>query len=610
MVLAPLRASWDGTSAGRSQAFSWLLQRFPDRLRVFSIKLREVLRFPNPGSTIENFVSVYGAAFERLNGRSVDLDDIVEAVVRANLATSSGYMGDEAVARSTRADRSRDPLYNQLKMYAELFRTLGWLHPTPQSALNFTFTLLGEQAVAAGRDFGPLLEECVLGIIYPTPILAVKGDFDLRPFAFILRVMAACDGHLSRDEMIIGPLSAASDRGQDKLKAVIATINAARANAAKTEEFVAAVSNARKIQVNTLQNYTRWPIAVLRDLGWAARGSAKFRDGRKYGTFQLTDKGWALAKRVESAVDLRVDDAEKLPQKERVALAVIAHFRMLERSGFDIAPLEDRIVEAEAIAATALKRLGTDGRSLLFSPFQSLSLEDVAAAFPSRELKPQVGEETTRQAAATAPDGRDDRSHLFVHPNMVVSKGAGANGPDALRAELKALLATHDSINAAADAFAANHAGDTQTTFYPLITHLFQVLGLKSDYSRAGVNYQRWDACVWVGDYALPVEIKSPTEEVMLSTKAVRQALENKVILLSRGGLETRRELASLVVGNRIPNERGEMSNLIDDVFNTFGLRLGVIDLPTLAHLALRAVHEGVTIDAEQLSQLRGFLDV
>ncbi|MES2143060.1 MAG: hypothetical protein V4516_01585 [Pseudomonadota bacterium] len=42
------------------------------------------------------------------------------------------YMGEEAVARSTRADRSRDPLYNQLKMYAELFRTLGWLHPCPQ----------------------------------------------------------------------------------------------------------------------------------------------------------------------------------------------------------------------------------------------------------------------------------------------------------------------------------------------------------------------------------------------------------------------------------------------------------------------------------------------
>jgi len=598
-------------ASGRvSQAISCLVQRFPDRLRTFQIESSEVLRFPNPGSTIENFVSVYGAAFERLNGRSVDLDDIVDAVVRANLATSSGYMGDEAVARSTRADRSRDPLYNQLKMYAELFRTLGWLHPTPQSALNFTFTLLGEQVVAAGRDFWPLLEECVLGIIYPTPILTVKGDFDLRPFAFILRVMAACDGHLSRDEMIIGPLSAATDRGQDKLDAVVSKIKAARASSSRTENFVASVSSARKIQVNTLQNYTRWPIALLRDLGWAERGSAKFRDGRKYGTFHLTDKGKVLAERVEAAVDLRVDDVERLSVKERVALAVVAHFRMLERSGFDIAPLEVRISASEAIGALALKRLGADRRNLLYSPFQSLSLVDIAAVFPARVQTSQVEDGAVREEVSTAPDGRDDRAHLFVHPNMVASAGAGASGPNALRAELKTLLNASKTIDAAAVSFAANHAGDTQTAFYPLVTHLFQILGFKSDYSRAGVNYQRWDACVWVGDYALPVEIKSPTEEVMLSTKAVRQALENKVILLSRGGLDTRRELASLVVGNRLPNERGEMSNLIDDVFNTFGLRLGVIDLRTLGHLALRAVRDGVTIDPEQLSQLRGFLDV
>ncbi len=77
-----------------------------------------MLRFPNPVSTIDTFVSVYVAAFERLNGQAVSLDDIVKAVVAANLATSSGYMGKEAVLRSTRDDRSRDSLYNQLKMYA------------------------------------------------------------------------------------------------------------------------------------------------------------------------------------------------------------------------------------------------------------------------------------------------------------------------------------------------------------------------------------------------------------------------------------------------------------------------------------------------------------
>jgi hypothetical protein len=49
-----------------------------------------MLRFPNPGSTIANFVALYTAAFERLNGFVVDLDDIVAVVVAANLATSSG----------------------------------------------------------------------------------------------------------------------------------------------------------------------------------------------------------------------------------------------------------------------------------------------------------------------------------------------------------------------------------------------------------------------------------------------------------------------------------------------------------------------------------------
>ena len=112
-----------------------------------------MLRFPNPGSTIDNFVKTYNAVFERLHGQVVDLDDLVKATVNANLATSSGYMGQEAVARSTRADRDPDLLYNQLKMYAELFRALGWLHPTEQSSLNYTFTLLGHQVFAAGPYF-------------------------------------------------------------------------------------------------------------------------------------------------------------------------------------------------------------------------------------------------------------------------------------------------------------------------------------------------------------------------------------------------------------------------------------------------------------------------
>lgn len=161
-----------------------------------------MLRFPNPGSTIQNFVAVYGAAQKELNTQTVTLDQVTNAIVKANLATSSGFVGDEAIARSTRKDRSRDPLYNQSKMYAELFRSMGWLHPTDDRSLNFTFTLLGEQIVAAHRFWQPLFQECVIGIVYPSRVLDVKGDYDLRPFATILRVMRRVSNRISRDEMI------------------------------------------------------------------------------------------------------------------------------------------------------------------------------------------------------------------------------------------------------------------------------------------------------------------------------------------------------------------------------------------------------------------------
>jgi hypothetical protein len=40
---------------------------------------------------------------------------------------------------------------------------------------------------------------------------------------------------------------------------------------------------------------------------------------------------------------------------------------------------------------------------------------------------------------------------------------------------------------------------------------------------------------------SIPIEIKSPGEEMELSVKALRQAVENKVILLSRNQFPTRR---------------------------------------------------------------------
>ena len=110
-----------------------------------------MLRFPNPGSDIRCLIRLFQSLFlELASAKSFSLDDMSKAMVMNNLAASCGRMGEEALERSTRDDRSRDPLYNQSKMYSELFRALGWITSAPDSRLNFRFTTLGAHVAFAG----------------------------------------------------------------------------------------------------------------------------------------------------------------------------------------------------------------------------------------------------------------------------------------------------------------------------------------------------------------------------------------------------------------------------------------------------------------------------
>ena len=593
-----------------------------------------MIRFPNPGSNIANFVAVFNAAFEQLYGQVFDLDSMVDAVVRENLATSSGYMGSEAIARSTRTDRSRDPLYNQLKMYSELFRALGWIHPTEQSALNFSFTLLGREVIAAGQHYKPLMEESVLGIAYPTHVLGVRGTHVQRPFAFLLLTMLACEDAISRDEMIVGPFSAQSDQSDNAVAQMSALIQKLRDEPQAIKTALAQVATQEEVQLNTLKNYTRWPVAVMRDLGWTQKGRLKFRQGtRSFEVHQLTERGKQVAEWVRGASDLRLDQIEvrsveegqaslfdqmgqdhgeenRLSPEEMAAVSVHAHYRMLERSGFDLEPVE-LILDGQAeILSQALGKLELPlDRPLLFSPYQSLSISDIATVF----APPEISAETERVEGIPGGTvvGRDSRDHLFVEPAFVVQGDGGEKGgTDELADELSTLRKASESVDEAAAAFAKSRESDTLNEFYPLVSGLFLLLGFKSDNPRAGVNNQRMDAWVCLEGDMTPIEIKSPREELFLSTKAVRQALENKVILLSRGDRTPRFDTTSLIVGYQIPNKRGDMATLIDDIFDTFNINIGVIDLRTLASLAMRAVTEHMTIHPDQLRTLRGFLHV
>ena len=148
---------------------------------------------------------------------------------------------------------------------------------------------------------------------------------------------------------------------------------------------------------------------------------------------------------------------------------------------------------------------------------------------------------------------------------------------------------------------------DTQTRFYPFIAMLFRIMGLDCQASRPGDNGARWDAIIVDKNQSIPIEIKSPTEEQHLSLKAIRQALENKVILLSRKTHPTKPETTTLAVGYYLPNDRAEVTNLMNDFKDAYGYRIGVIDLKTLLTISITIILEEKTFDIEKLNRLEGF---
>lgn len=566
-----------------------------------------VLRFPNPGSSLASFVAAFQVLHGSLGGRtSFGLDDMSRALVRAGLAASSGQIGEEALLRSTRDDRSRDPLYNQSKMYSEVFRMLGWMTPLADDKLRFRLTALGAHIGRDGSAADALIGESLLGIAFPNSHVSSKSDSILRPFAAMLRTALALGGEIARDEMILGPLSMPTDRDPKLFKAMLKGIDGLRTSSS-IKEALEELAEDNDVQVNSFQNYTRFPIGSMRDVGW----TTPTRSG-KTSTNRLTDEGVSVAKWVEQAHDVRAADLDGLSKDVRNGIARTAYYAMLERAGYDLTPVENERGEAWGRCKAALEKLGVrEPKMLLFSPCQELSgseLVETLLAFESAD------EADNKPAAAPAAGGA---SKSKTQPKVMLElldapavAEATDDVVDRVAAKIKKLDKARTKPEQIVDALMEDHAEDDKGEFYPLVAGLFRILGYDCNVTRAGVNQERADAMIRHKVESVPIEIKSPAEERRIGVKAIEQAVENKVILLSRKYAPTLRETSSLVVGFSAPNDRADVTELIADVHATFGLSVGVLDLRSLLRLVVSKVVRGKAPEEKAILRLRGIADV
>ncbi len=558
-------------------------------------------RIPNPVSDPAIFIRTFREMHEVLKDHaSFTLDDMTQAMIDRNNVTSQGAIGEEALRRSTRKDRSRDPLYNQSKMYAELFRTLGWIHFTT-SKLTFAFSFLGEH-IATAIDPNPLMQECLLGIAYPNEVLGVQTEQKLRVIGTILLVMDTL-GSITRDELMGGPMSILDDTKPKDFASMVGTLTKCRKKRGALNRIIERIAARRGItRKPTMENYTRFPIAVFPWAGWAIKP--------KGGLLVITNDGRAMAARLREGTDIRLEDFEKFTDRFKPAFVRWTFYKMLERAGFETAPVAEQMKKDEALLAR--HRLPCRG-DVYFSPFQQLSRETITNLCPDLvATKESEAAQVSESLLATFGGATvSKRPHEVLAYQVSTTPVTMTTATQALVQEIRVAYKRHKSdVARTVEALAQKYDAANQDVFYPLVANLFRLLGFDCQPSRRGVNYARADAMILDKLDSIPIEIKSPGEEMEISVKGVRQAIENKVVLLSRKSYNTRADTTSLVVGYNAPNDRSEVHELIDDFARAFGMHVGVIDFRSLLTLCVQTVATGKKLKFANFRTLQGAIRV
>lgn len=568
-----------------------------------------MIRFRNSGTQYSTQVQVIKQLYSALRDQAYfTLEDMAVVIAQGRLMTAYGYAGDDALRLSNTDQESMNSALMNAKMYAEVFRMLGWVTPySEKSSYPLVFTYIGIHVALSTGDCSKLYEQCVLGINNPTQLTdKMRYDEKVRFFKCALRSFIDLDGVMYKHKLCLGPMSI-NDEDEKAYRRMIQYIKSLRGDYKRLKTAFENLATSLGMKTTPVDNCTRLPIAFMKSCNWVESVQNKSLYGKSMSCLQITKHGIETYESIKDMYDLRLDQYVDLDAHTQRSMIRLGTYSMLLRAGYDMSVVKETM---DADAAQCETVLG--GKALLFSPSQTIRrtqveealgfkmgsgtesqhhIETFDSAVADRELlnTTQVWKLNIPEDAATEMLTSPEDLDFLYRVNQMAEAGKNS------RAIVNALFDYY--IDA------------TQTTFYPLIATLFKIMGFDCSFSRPGDNGARWDAIIDDPERSIPIEIKSPTEEQHLSIKAIRQALENKIILLSRKTHITSPDVTTLAVGYYMPNERAEVTRLIADFKETYGYKIGVIDLKSLLSLAVSILVDGQGFDKEKLYTLEGLVN-
>ena len=565
-----------------------------------------MLRFRNPGTQYSTQVQVIKQLYESLGTQaSFTLQDMAVVIAQGKLMTAYGYAGDDALRLSNTDQESMNSALMNAKMYAEVFRMLGWVTPYGSKSYPLVLTYIGIHVALSTGDCSKLYEQCVLGINNPTDLTDnMSYNEKVRFFKCALRTFQDLGGTMYKHELCLGPMSV-DDEDEEAYKAMIEKIKKIRGSHVRLTKAFKYLADTLGMKPTPVDNCTRLPIAFMKTCGFVEDVTNRTLYGRSMRCLKITQHGIDTYNDIKEMKDMRLDEFNKYDKNTKKALIRLGVYSMLERSGYDMTEVAEVMENDRAVCKNIL-----GGRELLFSPCQTIRRELIEEA-----LGVKLGTGTASQTH-TFESTVAEREALAKIETWALNVAETASLELLTESEDVAFVNKVNELkdNGYNSKQIVNKLFDeyitaTQTSFYPLIATLFKIMGFHCSFSRPGDNGARWDAIIDDERRSIPIEIKSPTEEQHLSIKAIRQALENKIILLSRKTHATQPDVTTLAVGYYMPNERAEVNRLISDFKDTYGYKIGVIDLKSLLSLSISILVDGKGFEKEKLYSLEGLMN-
>lgn len=558
-----------------------------------------MIRFRNPISDInvliENFKKIY---VEFSNMDYFDLDNIAEFFAREQLASSSGYIGDEALKRSYLIkDDSRKSMKMQAKSYAELFRFLGWI-TSGEKALNFNFTYLGVHVAVSGDGSKLLFEQCLLGVEYPNHVLDVKFSDKNKPFVNMLLFADKLDGKIHRDEILLGAMNLLDGYSNDEIESKLLYLKRIRETKSidKINDEINNLASANMMKVNSVRNLTRFVISSLEFTGWFKRKKLKLY-GKSSLFLILTEKGKIIVEQIKKSLILKGDSID-IESDDAKIISELAMLCMFRRANFDV---DEEIRKYDFKLEQLCLQSGKS--DIIFSPFQYFSGTELEFVLPNYIL--QKGTEHRTVEIETNMNILSIKSEAVVEAKKSeLSKNERMN-----KILLSRISTVNGDLNKATNIFMNDIVSMKQKDFYPLVANILGYIFNRDAFAPpAGNNNMRYDVMIPDDNYSIPVEVKSPTEEEMLSVKAIRQAVENKVLLLARKPYNTTFEVSSFACGFKLPNDRSDVYKLIEEIYKTYGISVAILDMASLINVAFYCAKNKKYYDVSEFIGKRGVI--